>query len=43
MASSDTFKSAFIFESYKCITDHNEVVDLHTGNKTKSLVIRNYV
>lgn len=43
MASSDTFKSAFVFESYKCITDYNEVVDLHTGNKTKSLVIRNDV
>lgn len=41
MGSSDTFKSAFIFESYKCFTDCNEVVDLNTGNKVKSIVIRN--
>lgn len=41
MTITDTFKSAFVFESYKCITDYNETVDLHTGYKTKSLVIRN--
>lgn len=41
MTISDTFKSAFVFESYKCSADYNEVVDLNTGNKTKSLVIRN--
>lgn len=43
MTLSDTFKSAFIFESYKSITDYNDVVDLNTGNKIKSLVIRNDV
>ena len=43
MTITDTFKSAFVFESYKCITDYNETVDLHTGYKTKSLVIRNDV
>lgn len=43
MASSDTFKSAFVFHSYKCITDYNDVVDLNTGNKIKSMVIRNDV
>ncbi|NFF65950.1 hypothetical protein FDF69_06580 [Clostridium sporogenes] len=41
MGSSDTFKSAFIFKSYKCFTDCNEVVDLNTGSKVKSIVIRN--
>jgi hypothetical protein len=41
MTSSDTFKSAFVFESCKCITNYNEVVNLNTGNKTKSLVVRN--
>ncbi|SHI17526.1 hypothetical protein [Sporanaerobacter acetigenes] len=41
MTISDTFKSAFVFESCKCVTDYNEVVNLNTGNKTKSLVVRN--
>lgn len=41
MGNSDTFKSAFIFKSYKCLTDCNEVVDLNTGSKVKSIVIRN--
>ncbi len=43
MTSSDTFKSAFVFESCKCNTDYNEVVNLNTGNKSKSLVVRNDV
>lgn len=41
MTIANTFKSAFIFESYKCISNYNETVDLYTGCKTKSLVIRN--
>lgn len=43
MANYDTFKSAFVFESYKCITDYSEVFDLNTGNKIKSLVVKNDV
>lgn len=37
---SDTFKSAFIFESYKSLVDSIEVVDLRTGDKNKTLVIK---
>ena len=31
----DTFKSAFIFESYKCFVDYSETVDLNTGDKKR--------
>lgn len=37
----DTFKSAFVFESFKCETNFNEIVEPNTGEKVKSLVIRN--
>ncbi|WP_340083796.1 hypothetical protein MHB50_11230 [Siminovitchia sp. FSL H7-0308] len=37
----DTFKSAFVFESFKCETNFNEIVEPSTGEKVKSLVIRN--
>lgn len=41
MSSSDTFKSAFVFRSYKCTTNYNEIVNLETGNKSKSIVVKN--
>ena len=38
---SDTFKSAFIYEGYKCLVKPTEVVDLNTGYINKKIVIKN--
>lgn len=37
----DTFKSAFIYEGYKCLVKPTEVVDLNTGYINKKIVIKN--
>ncbi len=37
----NTFKSAFMFQGYKCITDFDDVVDKISGEKLRSIVIKN--